>query len=300
MRATKLHQQCSPPAGPSRGTPARRARHVTCLTAQETVQLSRTLDRPVYNHSAAGSSRIVVAEPGLCNNVVELQPPAATAWSPQPSNKRLRVAVDVDEVLGRFLHSLNQFALEEYGLDFDLADYHEYNFAKIWKTTQDESNTIVHQFFKSRHFAFGILPIPGALASLQRLGRECDLVVVTSRQHCIRQQTLHWIQQHFPQVFTDVQFGNHWALQGSSRKKSEICRDLGAHVLIDDNPIYAMECAEAGMQVLLYDWQLSYPWSKTADGGPRHARIQRVQDWLGVEAAVGSLLASPQQSDNLQ
>lgn len=45
------------------------------------------------------------------------------------------------------------------------------------------------------------------------------------------------------------------------------CRDLGAHVLIDDNPVYAMECAEAGLQVLLYDWQLSYPWSKTADGG---------------------------------
>ena len=34
-------------------------------------------------------------------------------------------------VLGRFLHSLNQFALEEYGLDFDLTDYHEYNFAKV-------------------------------------------------------------------------------------------------------------------------------------------------------------------------
>ena len=38
-------------------------------------------------------------------------------------------------------------------------------------------------------------------------------------------------------------------------------------MLIDDNPVYASECAEAGMHVLLYDWQLAYPWSKTADGG---------------------------------
>lgn len=38
-------------------------------------------------------------------------------------------------------------------------------------------------------------------------------------------------------------------------------------MLIDDNPVYAAECAEAGLQVLLYDWQTGYPWSKTADGG---------------------------------
>jgi len=32
------------------------------------------------------------------------------------------------------------------------------------------------------------------------------------------------------------------------------CRELGAKVLIDDNPIYAVECANAGINVLLYDW----------------------------------------------
>ena len=72
---------------------------------------------------------------------------------------RLRVAVDVDEgvvalveltsvprqgevvrgdsmmschaVLGRFLHSLNKFAHEEYGLEFDICDYEVYEFAKV-------------------------------------------------------------------------------------------------------------------------------------------------------------------------
>jgi len=174
----------------------------------------------------------------------------------------------------------------------------------------------VHKFFESHHFALGILPIPGAsllcssacsaqgarrarparvlagaLHSLQRLAATCDLVVVTSRQHCIRQPTLEWIERHFPGVFAEVHFGNHWALEGQSKAKSEICRraysapakhaarlasaahphaaarrDIGASVLIDDNPRYAVECAEAGMEVLLYDWQLCYPWSKTADG----------------------------------
>ena len=39
-------------------------------------------------------------------------------------------------------------------------------------------------------------------------------------------------------------------------------RTIGAGVLIDDNPSYAVECASAGINVLLYDWDLSYPWSK--------------------------------------
>ncbi len=60
----------------------------------------------------------------------------------------------------------------------------------------------------------------------------------------------------------DVYFGNHWSLEGVSRKKSDICKSIGAGVLIDDNPTYAMECAQAGIHVLLYDWNNAYPWSK--------------------------------------
>ena len=100
-------------------------------------------------------------------------------------------------MLGRFLHSLNKFCEEEYGLLFDIPDYSVYEFAKvfqpahpsaccgyhlkwwciepgkaasatkqldclqIWNCTTDESNHIVHDFFESQHFAAGILPIPG-------------------------------------------------------------------------------------------------------------------------------------------
>ncbi len=50
------------------------------------------------------------------------------------------------------------------------------------------------------------------------------------------------------------------------KERVAACRDIGATVLIDDNPRYAVECASAGIDVLLYDWNDSYPWSKTADG----------------------------------
>lgn len=193
-------------------------------------------------------------------------------------------------VLGRFVHSLNNFCLEEYGLEYTVSDYHIYDFAKVWGCSQDESNHKVHEFFKSTHFSSGIEVIPGAFEALRRLRGECELMVVTSRQHIIQEPTLEWLETHFPDVFQAVHFGNHFALEGTSRKKSEICHAIGAHVLIDDNPSYAMECAAAGINVLLYDWDYEYPWSKT-DDGPRHDLVTRVRDWTEVEQVLGVLAA---------
>ena len=64
------------------------------------------------------------------------------------------------------------------------------------------------------------------------------------------------------------------------------CRAIGAEVLIDDNPGYAQECAEAGIHVLLYDWQHGYPWSKTPGGGPTHDRITRWVHGCAVHAVA--------------
>lgn len=137
---------------------------------------------------------------------------------------------------------------------------------QVWQCSADESARIVHDFFESQHFQEGIPVIPGAQRSLASLSTLYDLVVVTSRQHVIREPTLRWLNAHFPDTFVDVHFGNHYALTGPSKSKSEICKQVGAQVLIDDNPRYALECARAGIHVLLFDWDGSYAWSKTECG----------------------------------
>ncbi|KAK3239658.1 hypothetical protein CYMTET_50428 [Cymbomonas tetramitiformis] len=207
---------------------------------------------------------------------------------PVDSSQRLRVAVDVDEVLGRFVYALNNYIEEEHKMIHDVSDYSVYDFKTIWNCSQQESNELVHSFFESPHFFEGIPPIPGAAEALKRLTTYCDLVVVTSRQHVIQEPTLQWLDQHFPETFAEVCFGNHFALEGTSRTKSEICKELGAEVLVDDNPGYAMECAEGGIKVLLFDWKLQYPWSKTEGGGPLHENITRVSDWAAVEAVLAA------------
>ena len=47
---------------------------------------------------------------------------------------------------------------------------------------------------------------------------------LSSRQNIIKEETLAWIDRHYSGIFRDVHFGNHFALEGESRRKSEICR----------------------------------------------------------------------------
>lgn len=70
-----------------------------------------------------------------------------------------------------------------------------------------------------------------------------------------------------------------------------ICRSLGATVLIDDNPRYALECAEVGIRVLLFDFENSYPWCKT-DSVDLHPLVTKVHNWEAVEKQLMAWVTS--------
>ncbi|XP_074562613.1 uncharacterized protein LOC141819163 [Curcuma longa] len=154
--------------------------------------------------------------------------------------------------------------------------------SQVWKCSRAEADIRVHEFFKTSYFKSGIFPIPGAQHALRNLSTFCNLSVVTSRQNVIKDHTLEWIEEHYPGLFQEIHFGNHFALNGVSRPKSEICRSLGAHVLIDDNPKYALECAEIGIRVLLFDFDDSYPWCKSGSANS-HPLVMKVHNWQEVE-----------------
>lgn len=206
-----------------------------------------------------------------------------------PLPEKIVVAVDVDEVLGNFVSALNRFIADRYSLNHSVSEYHVYEFFKIWKCSRDEADFRVHEFFKTSYFKTGIHPIPGAQQALHKLSSFCNLSVVTSRQNAIKDHTIEWIENHYPGMFQEIHFGNHFALHGESRPKSDICRSLGAKVLIDDNPRYAIECAEIGIRVLLFDYENSYPWCKT-DSINQHPLVTKVHNWEEVEQQLVSLI----------
>ncbi|KAJ8750645.1 hypothetical protein K2173_015826 [Erythroxylum novogranatense] len=229
---------------------------------------------------------------GLINGHTACQGGMPLAFQDYTLTEKVMVAVDVDEVLGNFLSALNRFIADRYSSNHEVSEYYVYEFFKIWKCSRDEADIRVHEFFKTPYFKTGIHPIPGAQRALDKLSRFCKLSVVTScvyrsRQNVIKDHTIEWLEKHYPGVFEEIHFGNHFALDGQSRPKSEICRSLGAKVLIDDNPRYAIECAEAGIRVLLFDYENSYPWCKT-DSVDQHPLVTRVHNWQQVEVNLES------------
>jgi len=211
--------------------------------------------------------------------------PLPNGFDPFGVQTRLKVAVDVDEVLGQFLVELNGFCKERYGMSHNVEDYHVYHFATVWGCSQETSTKIVHEFFESSKFQQ--LPlVPGAFEALCEMQAWCDLHVVTSRQHVIRDITVEWLSTHYPGIFTSVKFGNHFARDGQSKKKSEMCKEIDADVLIDDNPDYAMDCAASGIHVILYNWQNGYPWSQLSKSDDR---IREVSSWSDVPRTLRTM-----------
>ncbi|XVF88977.1 hypothetical protein PTKIN_Ptkin19aG0094800 [Pterospermum kingtungense] len=209
----------------------------------------------------------------------------------KPLPEKIAVAVDVDEVLGNFVSALNRFIADRYSSNHSVSEYHVYEFFKIWNCSRDEADIRVHEFFKTPYFKKGIHPIPGAQRVLHNLSGFCNLSVVTSRQNVIKDHTIDWLEKHYPGLFQEIHFGNHFALDGESRPKSEICRLLGSKILIDDNPRYAVECAQVGIRVLLFDYESSYPWCKTLSID-QHPLVTKVHNWVEVEQQIVSWILS--------
>ena len=108
-----------------------------------------------------------------------------------------------------------------------------------------------------------------------------------SRQHVIADATVAWIADEFPELFDDVLFGNHWTLEPNqtSRTKAEMCAGARADVLVDDNVGYAQECAEAGLQVVLFG---DYAWNAAAPLS-LHPNVSRAATWAEAELALTNL-----------
>ncbi|KAI8016393.1 Zinc finger protein ZAT5 [Camellia lanceoleosa] len=126
---------------------------------------------------------------------------------------------------------------------------------------------------------------------METVGAETEAYAILDTMNAIRDHTIEWIEKHYQGLFQEIHFGNHFALEGQSRPKSDICRSLGAKVLIDDNPRYAMECAEVGIRVLLFDYENSYPWCKI-ESVNQHPLVTKVNSWDEVEHQLVSWIVS--------
>ena len=145
----------------------------------------------------------------------------------------------------------------------------------------------MEEFFESEHFQ-NIPPIGESARMLRGLRDKCRFVVVTSRRTSLEDKTRNWLDTHYEGIFEDVLFANHYASDGSSpTTKSELCKSVGAKVLVDDSLEYIKEAASHVTTVILFG---DYSWNRISpEDLPLPSNTKRAHNWKGLAALLHQL-----------
>jgi len=106
--------------------------------------------------------------------------------------------------------------------------------------------------------------------------------VVTSRRREASKDTIDWIKRHFGDVFEEIHFAGIWdnldgnVLEKLKLDKTEICKQIGADYLIDDQPKHCIAAADAGIKALLFG---DYKWNRNTK---LKTGMTRVNNWQEV------------------
>jgi len=170
-----------------------------------------------------------------------------------------RVAVDMDEVLVPLLKPMAQWHRRE----LPRKPKYPYLYRDIFGVTEQESQRMLHAFYRSREFLH-LKPIQGSQRAMTHLRREAHkMYVVTGRQDMVRETTELWIERYFPGVFDDVILTNSFTPHEVS--KVDICRSLAMDFIIDDSIDTCLKCIEAGMDAIHFVGDDIYPWCEESD-----------------------------------
>lgn len=190
------------------------------------------------------------------------------------------IAVDIDDVLAIENEAVRRFANERYGHTHSSDDYLvPGSYWGYWEVIQGveggEGARRYDEYLRSGAKA-SLEVMPDAIEVLTHLKKRYKLVIVTAREAHLEEITREWLSRHFPQLFHDIAFVAVWT--GSTKgSKADICRELGAEYLIDDNPGHLDLATDAGIEGLLFGM---YGWSREV---PADAPYVRVPDWSAVK-----------------
>lgn len=193
--------------------------------------------------------------------------------------KKPLIAIDVDDVLAVEREGIRAFINNTYGLDLTIDDYSVPGpywgyWEHVWRVDEATGKEWYAAYLDSEAQAYHAVS-EGAIDTLTALSDRYRFAVVTSRKDQTLDVTHRWLEQHFPNVFEQVEFVTLW---DKDRKvtKAQICEHLGADFLIDDNIEHCTIAAEAGLRPLLFG---EYGWNGATD---LHSGIQRVFNWQQV------------------
>jgi len=193
--------------------------------------------------------------------------------------EKKKIGSDVDEVVVEYLDSFIEFYNREYHQRLRKQDIDFYDLSHALKISDERMKELIAEFESHPDFD-KIRPVNGSIRCLHHLSKTHLPYFITSRRLGLKGQTEAFLNSHLSGIDFETYFsGELYPAQG--KRKAEICRELGIPILLEDSAKYALECADAGIKVILFNRR----WNE----GLQHANVTRVLGWDEVPKAVLSL-----------
>ncbi len=182
------------------------------------------------------------------------------------------IALDMDDILCNTQEIFIKFYNETYNENLDFDDFDKYDISDIKDISKERGSQILEEFDKSSYFDM-IRPLENAQKVVSELSKKHKLIIITARTSEVKNQTKKWIKKYFPKI-KEIFFVSDNYLAYTC-KKSSVCKDIGADIIIEDKKNFAIDCSNSGIKVLLFD----YPWNRKIG---EHDRIIRINSWDNV------------------
>lgn len=192
----------------------------------------------------------------------------------------MKIALDLDEVIADFLDSLLKFYHKRKGKLHKKEEFTEYKWWPVWGVSLEEAIRITDEFHET-HKIDEIKPVEFAIESLNQLINNNDeLFIITARpvrfKRRVEEWLVHYLKTDKVKVFHSGDFH-----KGQASNKSQICSEMNIKLILEDSGETAIECANNGIFVLLFD----KPWNKKYS----HQKIIRVKNWLEALEEIKSI-----------
>lgn len=155
-------------------------------------------------------------------------------------SRRLVIAIDCDDVLLETTPFLVDAYNQKFGTNVTLEHAHASNNPE-WGT--DDSALILARLTdlqKTDEYC-AVMPHPDAILAVRELAKDHELHLITARDPSIENLTRSMLDTYLSGCFTSMEH------VGKDRSKGEVCRQIHADVLIDDNIRHLVSALEMGM-----------------------------------------------------
>ena len=207
------------------------------------------------------------------------------------------IAIDIDDVISPFGDTFLEYYNKKFHTSLSNDDFleagewknfYETAMCKIFDTPDSEElyrNRFVEYLSTDAHAQGQKIP-ESTKQALRRLREQFRLVVITARDESLSERTSAWINSELPDVFEDIYYVGNWRVE-QKITKAEVCLQVGAEYLIDDNAEHCNIAQQAGVQGILFG---DYGWSQNsvADEG-----VVRLKDWDEVETFFAKTVDKP-------